>query len=129
MALPPNASIWTQPMDPTDLVEFIADFGNAASGSSGAVLAEGEAIDTYTVTMSAEGAALGVTISEEAGYETTLVESDKAIRIWIYVDEADREDPAFAGAGLQLGVTFTINTNSVPPRRKQKTYILEVAQQ
>jgi hypothetical protein len=129
MAVPLNASAWTQPFDPWDRKEYVAEFDTGAAGASGPVLEENEEIVSYAIEVSAEAAALGVEISEAAGYEDELLTGNKQIQLWFEVDEAFREDAAFSGAGTDVGVEFTIITNSNPPRRHQKTYVLRVAQQ
>lgn len=136
MALPTNASLWTQPFDPWDRKEYVAEFDTVADGASGPVLErdeEGNVIEEiveYTVEVSAEAAALGVEISEEAGYEVELLSGNKQIQVWFEVAEAFRENAAFSGTGTYVAVEFTIvETNSSPPRRHQKTYVLQVAQQ
>ena len=129
MAVPPNASEWTQPFDPWDRKEYVAEFDTTADGASGPVLEAGEEITSYTIEVSAEAAALGVEISTDTGYEDSLLAGNQQIEVWFEVDEAFRENAAFAGAGMQVGVEFTINTNSSPSRRHQKTYVLKVAQQ
>lgn len=129
MALPPNASLWTQPFDPWDRKEYVAEFDTTATGASGPVLTEDEEIVSYTIEVSAEAAALGVEISTALGYEDELLAGNKQIQVWFEVDEAFRENAAFAGTGTYVAIEFTIVTNSSPARRHQKTYVLQVAQQ
>lgn len=128
MALPPNAKVWTQEMDPADVVDYQA----ALAGTDG-LLEESEQIASFTLTMSAEGAALGVTISEggvgEGGAAPSRIDSNTGVLMWLYVDDAFQDDTAFDGTGISVGITLTVVTNSLPARTRQRTLVLKVAQQ
>jgi hypothetical protein len=124
MALPPNARAWSPEMDPADIV----DYEVTLAGDNG-LLETGEQVSTYTLTMSAEGAALGVTISMVSGYEPSLINSNTGIKMWFYVDPAFLTNAAFSGTGVSVGIELTVNTSSVPSRRRQRTLVLKVAQQ
>jgi hypothetical protein len=134
-------------MDPTDCVDFIANFQpNAAILSEGEfpTLEAGETIDTLLVTMSAEGAALGVKIAQglvgEDGAAPSKVGVNlvsgvqvqtagaTAVKAWFYVDPTFRNNAAFSDAGIRVGVEFTITTSSSPSRRYQRTAILRITQ-
>lgn len=144
MALPPNAKLFPRQMDPADVVDYIAN-GNPDPGdldvNEVALLEEGEVISSYTLTMSPEGAALGVTISQggvgEGGDDPSLIAivggaettGATAVKFWLYVDDAFLDNAAFDGTGTYVGIILTVNTNSVPSRRRQKTLIVQVAQQ
>lgn len=133
MVLPPNAKVWTQEMDPADVIDYQATL----SGVDG-LLETGEQIGTFTLTMSPEGAALGVTISAggvgEGGAAPALFDplggsSNTAVKLWLYVDEEFQADPAFEGSGSSIGITLTVHTNSSPARTRQRTLVVKVAQQ
>lgn len=119
MALPPSATKIARAFDPADK----ADFQIGLSG----LLTGGEEMVAHTLIMSAEGAALGVSILNSGGYQPVVGADD--IQFWIEVDEANRADPAFEGAGTPISMELTIETNSVPSRRFQRTIYFTVAQQ
>jgi hypothetical protein len=144
MALPENAKLLPRPMDPADRVDYVANADpDQTDLDTGEVplLAETETISSYTLTMSAEGAALGVTISQggvgEPGAAPSLISivggsettGATAVKFWLYVDPAFQDNAAFDGTGTYVGITLTINTNSLPSRRRQRTLIVQVAQQ
>ena len=129
MATPPTAFTWPQAMDPADLIDFEADLtGNTVplSASEEPLLNTGEDVASFTLSMSPEGTALGLTISAQLGYAPTL--DNGVIRLWLYVEEALRENAAFAGAGVSIPITLTVTTNSTPARRRQRTLVVKVAQ-
>jgi hypothetical protein len=99
---------------------------NLADGTN-PLLEAGEAYVTYTLSPSMEAIALGLTIESIAPYEP--VETDTTLQIWVSVDEDFWEDAAFLGAGTSLSIELTIETDSIPPRRWQRTVVLKVAQQ
>jgi hypothetical protein len=144
MALPPNAKILTRQMDPADVVDFVA---NASPDPAGLdqdevpLLEDSEIITSYTLTMSPEGAALGVTISTggsgEGGAAPSLIAivggsqttGATAVKFWLYVDATFQDNAAFDGTGTYIALTLTVNTNSIPSRRRQRTIVVQVAQQ
>jgi hypothetical protein len=126
MALPENATVWTAPMDPTDLVDYRASFRGDIP-----LLEEMETVDTYTVALTAEAVALGVTIYEgpvaaDGPQSPKLVETGSACDVWFEVDEAERENAAFSDPGASVGVVFTIITTD--GRRRQRTWVLRIVQ-
>lgn len=122
MAIPPNAKIWTRTLDPSDRGDYVASL----IGGTIPLLQEGENFSTYTLTLLAEAVALGLTIGT-GDYATT--EDGETITIWLSIDEALRSDPAFNGEGTTLPMEVTVETDSVPPRRWQRTLGVKVAQQ
>jgi hypothetical protein len=121
MVLPTNAIRWKQPIDPSELLDFAAEFQP--------LLEVDEQIVTFTVALMAEAVAAGVQIVQQAGRAPMLVNSNTRVRLWFEVVDEFREDPIFNGNGIEVGVVFTIHTNSDPARRRQRTYALRVAQQ
>ena len=124
MALPPNAVRWPDPMDPSDLIDYRADFRGPKP-----LLEPNERVANYTVTLTEEAVALGIIISQAPGYAPRLVNDLSACDLYFEVDPAERENPAFAGAGIEVGVVFTVWTDDNRERRRQRTWILGVAQQ
>lgn len=123
MALPPDASVWKKPLDPFDL-----DARQLTGRGSDPLLGETEEISTFDAAMSAEGAALGVQIESTGGYAPSKENGNQDLRIWFSVDPDFRENEAFSGAGIDVGVEVTIYTNSAPQRRLQRTGVLTVKQ-
>lgn len=125
MAVPLNAVGWVQPMDPTDLIDYEMDF---LAGDE-PMLEVGEGVTDYTLTLSPEAVTVGLEINEGGSYDHFLIDGNTAVRLWLSVVEEMREDDAFLGEGVTVGVIATIDTNSFPPRRRQRTWALKVAQQ
>ena len=129
---------WQGALDPAEKLDFIADFTAATLGANEApVLAPGELIASYSLAVTAEAAALGLTIEEGAPYGPGLVALDAnleevagatAIKLWLSVAPAFQSNPAFE-SGVKLGVVATIITDSVPQRTRERTYNVEVKQQ
>jgi hypothetical protein len=125
MANPPNAISITRPMDPADIEQF---FVTLTQGSTGAeVLNTGESVASYTLALTAEAIAAGLQIKTGSGYATNL--TGLVLSFWLAVNSANQADAAFSGTGLTLGVEWTITTNASPARVKQKTIVVQVAQQ
>jgi hypothetical protein len=118
MAIPTEASMWAQPMDPADRVDFIVQFGDLLTG--------GEVIETATVTVLPEAAALGLTIITDAAHGPSIL-NDTNIEIWFEIDDALQSDPAF-NPGASLPVQITVDTDATPPRRFQRTMVVRVVQ-
>lgn len=114
---------WEGQLDPGERLDFVADF---ALGDN-PVLADGETIASFSLAVTAAAAALGLTIEQEGEYAPALVNADTAIQLWLTVAPEMQNDEAFA-AGVSLGVVATIQTNSVPPRTRERTYLAQVAQ-
>jgi hypothetical protein len=119
MAIPPDAVQWRQPIDPTDRTNFVAQFGQ--------LLEDGEIIDEVELTLLAESVALGLTIIEDAEHGPFIAD-DTNVELWFEVDEAHQSNAAFSGQGTTLPVQITITTDATPPRRYQRTMIVQVLQ-
>jgi hypothetical protein len=110
-------------MDPTDLV----DYQMYLRGST-ALLEVGESASSFELTVSPEAVALGLTISQAVGRVPALNGANDTVKLWLEVDPAFRDHPAYSGAGTQLGIELTVNTNSSPARRRQRTWAVTVQQ-
>jgi hypothetical protein len=117
MAIPVNALVWPESMDPSDVVDYSVDCT--------AILDEGETISTYTVAPYAESVLLGLTMGTST-YATTLV--GNILTMWLSIAAAKQEDVAFAGTGATLPISLTLNTSSTPSRKKQRTVVVKVQQ-
>ena len=122
MALPPKASVWADSMDPSDLVEYRADF----AGGPKPLLEPNEKIASYTATLHESAVQHGVFISEADGFEPKRVNDDTAVELAFEVDVEERENPAFAAGGVQVGVVFTVITTD--GRRRQRTWVWTIEQ-
>lgn len=116
------ATDWTAPLDPSDHVEYVADFRGAKP-----LLEVGEKIATYTVDLSPEAIAAGLVVDEAGEFAHKLVDDDSAVEMWFTIDEEKRGDEAFV-RGVKLGVIVTATTDSDPPRRRQRTWRLSAKQ-
>lgn len=129
MALPPNAIIFTDvngvevEHDPYDRVEYTLNL----EGASGGILEDGEGIASWSVALTAEAAALGLTIGTLDW--APMQPSPLQVRFWIEVDSGFQANAAFDGEGTRLGVEVNVTTNNVPARRRQRTAAIKVAQQ
>lgn len=122
MALPNDPVAISGAMDPSEILDFVFDFAN--------LLQDSEVIDPdqVTLTMSAEGTALGITIATDADREAALIDSDTAILLWLSVDAAFRSNAAFAGAGTTVGVEAHVRTNALPYRELERTFTITIRQ-
>ena len=121
MAIPPNAVKLGEPgvqMDPASLLEWPIVFGG--------MLEDGELVDSYTLTMSAEAAALGLEIAT-GDHAPTWSGTD--LIVWFRINPLLQDDPAFDGAGSALAMTLWFRTDQTPYRERELTLYLEVAQQ
>lgn len=121
MPIPPNAFQWSQPMDPADEIDYVVDVAGLLD------VAGGEAIASYTLTLGAEAVALGLTIG--TGAYAVSQPSSTSYKIWFSIDPAFQSNSAFGGQGALLPMTIKITTNSSPARIRERTLVLQVAQQ
>lgn len=119
MAIPASAIKWTPKMDPSDLVDYQIDLSGADS-----ILETGELVDTFNITVLSEGTALGFIVENTAPYAPTIVNGNK-ITLWFSVAEANRSNTAFT-TGVQIPMELEIITTSSPPRKRQRTFVVEV---
>lgn len=125
MAIPLNAVVWDQPMDPADIIDYQADFRDGQFP----VLEATEVITAFVPTLPADAVALGVEIMSGGGYDPTSEEGDTSVKVWFKVDSGYQLNPAYDGEGQNFGVMFHITTDNAPAREREKTYVLTVAQQ
>lgn len=122
MALPKEPIYLGEPMDPADLADYEAEF----------TLEPGSEIASYVIATMPEAALVGLSVKQDMAYQPVLINgvtaNNNVVRFWLEVDPLDREDAAFSGEGVTLGVVITATTNSVPPRRKQRTFTVTVRQ-
>lgn len=128
MALNDAATPFAQAMDPTDRLDFTMVVYQAAAGASPPpLLVLGEAIASYSLALTPEAVAVGLTILTEAPYAPALVQNK--VTFWCEVAPSLRASPAFDGSGVTVGVEFTFTTSAVPPRRFQRTAGIRIVNQ
>jgi hypothetical protein len=119
MAIPSTTLEFAEVLDPHDTLDYVVD----ATG----LLEAGESILSYTITPLAEASALGLTVLNSGGYSNSLISGNK-IRFWVNISVGLRGDVAFNGSGASLPLEIAITTTSMPPRTKQRTIAIRVAQ-
>lgn len=126
MATPPTAIQWPESMDPAEELDWIADLSS--------MLEADEAAESYTIELSPEAIDAGLTIMTGSGRDHELITGDPgrpdntAVLVWLKVDPTSQTDPMFDGAGTSFPIEVTFITNSVPSRKRQRTYVLRIAQ-
>jgi len=121
MAVPPTATSFGRTLDPNEVL----DFGVNLAG----ILEPGEQIASYELVLFPEAVALGLTIMSGDGRDHTLFNGDTGVKFWLTIDEDERENGAFDGAGIMLPLEITAVTSSDPERTRQRTFLVSVAQQ
>lgn len=125
MPLPPNTIAFTRPMDPSDIADYAIVLSKGVDTSS--FLAADEEVQSYSLTLTAEAVAAGITIKTGAGYATTL--TNNRIRFWLEVSADQQSSSIFDGSGIVAALVLTIVTTASPARRKQRTLSVQVANQ
>lgn len=121
-SLPLNAAGWIAAFDPSDRAPFAIDWSE--------LLADGETIAQIDrIRMSAEGAALGVRVDSGGGRSPIISTDGLKTQFWFICDEAFQSHPAFAGAGVQVGLSVLTRTSSDPYKLYERTAVLNVRQQ
>lgn len=120
MAIPPTAKRLGKLLDPSDIKPIMIDFSPAIPVGAG--------IDTYTMTISAEGVALGMEIMSGGGRDPSLENDDTAIKLWPAIDEDEAQNPAFDGAGVAIALEVTIIMTTIPAQTDQQTFLIPWAQ-
>ncbi len=92
-------------------------------------LEAGEEISTWSIVVSPEAAALGLTIltAADGKADPALIEANCAVELWIGIDPEFQDDPAFEGPGKGLSFEVFYSTSSSPPRDDNRTLMLVVA--
>jgi hypothetical protein len=119
-AIPAKAVPFADSADPYDLVEWVAE-------CAGKILEPGETIADFTLNLHSDAIALGVAIRDDGAYVPGLVDTDTSIQFWLEVDPLDRDNAAF-DSGLKVGIIVSVDTDSTPPRRRQRTWVATLEQ-
>lgn len=123
MAIPPTAEAFADPLDPHEELDFKIELAD--------LLEDGEAIIPagWTLEVLPESAALGLTVMTGGGRDPALADENTAVTFWLTIDPAFRDNAAFGSGGTVLPLRVTAETDAVPPRRRQRTFRIRVAQQ
>lgn len=120
--LPIGAYQWPAPFDPADLAPYAMKFDTLLVGAE-------KIVDVERITMSASGASLGLQVATEDERKPIIGTDGKAVQIWLRGDPAFEYNPAFAGAGVKVGISFLVRTDSDPFKRFERTGVVTVRQQ
>jgi len=129
MAIPPNALSIKQPMDPADVLDFaIVLTQGPPDAATPPFLLDGESVASFTLALTPEAIAAGLQIKTGDGYPAPVL-AGLDVFFWLAVDPAMQGLPIFAGAGVPLAIELTATTDATPPRVKQRTLTVTVANQ
>lgn len=128
MAIPLTAKEFDQLLDPSDRVDFyVVLLQGAADSTPAPILLMGEAVASYTLAVTPEAAALGVRISTDPEYVDRL--TGNVLKVYLEMVEDEWTSPLFDGRGVIVAIELTIITTSTPPRRKQRSFLVRIANQ
>ena len=121
MPIPFDAKRFSYQMDPGDVVDFIFDATPAMEDT--------EAISSaWSITMSPEGAAVGLSIRTDGDYAPARIEAGKKLRFWLNVAAPQQQNSIFLGSGIDIAMTLRWTTNNVPPRTFERAAVVTVRQ-
>jgi hypothetical protein len=118
VATPPTAILWDEILDPSEIIDYTVDLTP--------LLATGEGVASFTVIPYSESALVGLTVGVSS-YAPTI-DANKILTVWLSIASAKQTDPAFSGTGSQLPLELSFTTTSIPPRKRQRTLLVQVAQ-
>ena len=112
-----SATEFEGPMDPTDFVDFVSEFGS--------LLEPGETIIAgFDVTPTTEAAALGFEIS--SAIPPSLEVGDENVLFWSQVNIANQQDAVFDNNGVLVEVEITVTTTL--GRIYERTFLIRAKQ-
>src|SRR3546814_18743904 len=96
---------WEANLDPSDNVDFYADFGEPTAEGTAPVLTAGEIIASFTVIPTTAATAAGLLIGDTGQYAPAKANGDRAVKMLLSIDPDQRDNCALrTSAGLALGV-------------------------
>jgi len=129
MAIPPNAKSIGQPLDPADVLDFEATLSQGAADSTPTpFLLDDENVAGFELVLTSEAMAAGLEIRSGSGYPAPVIVGT-VLTFWLGVEPALQGSTAFNGSGVTVGIELTATTTSNPPRVKQRTFTVQVANQ
>ena len=127
MPNPLTATPFEQAVDPRDELDFYIYVSQGEPDANPAtILLTGEGIASYELALLPEAIAAGLQIMTGA-YANAL--TDNELKVWLTVDPIMRGSSIFDGTGVVVGIELTIVTTSTPPRVKQRTFLVRIANQ
>lgn len=123
MSIPASAEVFADKLDPHEELDWRL---NCYS-----ILEDGEAIatGTWTLEILSEGTALGLEIMTGGGRDPALLTDARALVFWLTVDPLFQDDASFDDGGLNLPMRITFESDALPARKRQRTFLVPVAQQ
>ena len=109
-----------QAIDPYNALDYVLDMSE--------LLENGEQFAVATLEVMPAASLLGFTIDQAGQYGVEQID-DSHILIWPRIAEPDHANAAWAGQGSSCSFEISMTTDSVPPRKWQKTAAVRVAQQ
>ncbi len=121
MAIPNSAVRWAESIDPGDVRAFMISFAALLD------VAGGEQIDpaNWSLTMSAEGVALGAQIGSGGDRVPTIEEGGSAIKLWLSV-EGSRQSSTVFNSGVEVAIVVQFRTTSTPFSQIERTFVLRI---
>lgn len=128
MPNPVTAKAFDQALDPSDVVDFAIILSQSAPDAPVAgMLLLGEGVARYALSLTPEATALGLRIVDRPGYENRL--DGNVLQLWLEIDAAMQGSPLFNGAGVVVAIELLITTTATPPRTKQRSFLVRIANQ
>lgn len=109
----------THSIDPTEVKDYVIDLSP--------LLEPGEQFATVEIDVEAASTTRGFGIPETGSYAVAEVD-DSHIRIWPQIDLGQQGAQAWAASGTVCRFEVTAVTNSLPPRKWQRTAQITVAE-
>jgi hypothetical protein len=120
--LPQSAYGWAAPFDPADRAPYAIDWSKLLAADEGIAQID-------RIVMSPQGASLGLKVDSDPPRSPVISTDGKKTQLWFVCDPAFQNDPAFAGAGVQIGVAVLIRSAADPYKLFERTGVLTVRQQ
>ena len=116
------ATLWEQPLDPSEQLDFEMDFTGLLEDEE-TIVPEG-----WSVMPTASAEEAGLVVAHGGRYSPLLLEGNRIV-LWLSIAEDKRADRLFTGAGRRLGVVANFATSTNPSRRRQREFQVKVARQ
>ena len=129
MAIPPTATALSQPLDPADIDDYLLTVTKAGIDTTAFPMLEAnEGIASFTLALAADAIAVGLTIRTSGEYPPPTL-NGLDVKFWLSVDASLQGATIFDAAGITVAMELTIITTSTPPRKRQKTATVRIANQ
>ena len=122
MAIPSTAAVFAGSIDPHEELDWrVALYDIIEDGEE--VLAGSWALEVLP-----EGVALGLEIMMGSGRDPELTSDNRGVLFWLAVNAAYQNDATFDSPGTDLPMRITFQTDAVPARKRQRTFLVHVEQ-